>query len=210
VPIVSVNEELIGLGVYMNIHALDRLLDEPYKVTGAAIMVDFNHSGALYQRLKAIPSIIGLNITSVMRQIFEDILAENMLKMVSMNIIFASFISFGVIYNTARIALSERGQELANLRVLGLTQAEVAYLLFGELMVIVLVAIPVGIFSGNFLSEGMVRSMDSELFRVPYYIENSTIGFAVLIVLISTFVSFYLVWRRVDAIDLVSAQKGVN
>ena len=56
----------------------------------------------------------------------------------------------------------------------------------------------------------MVRSMDSELFRVPYYIENSTIGFAVLIVLISTFVSFYLVWRRVDAIDLVSAQKGVN
>ena len=137
-------------------------------------------------------------------------MAENILKMVATNLIFASFISFGVIYNTARITLSERGRELASLRVLGLTRSEVAYILFGELTLITLVSIPIGIFLGYSMALGMAQSMDSELFRIPVYFKNSTYAYAVLIVLLSALASFYLVWRQVDNIDLVSAQKGVE
>ena len=154
--------------------------------------------------------MIGLNITSVLRRIFEELMAENLLKMVSVNILFACFISFGVIYNTARITLSERGRELASLRVLGLTRGEVAYLLFGELGVITLLSLPLGIGIGQALVRGMADSLDSELFRIPVYLENSTYGLAVAIVLVSALVSFYLVWYQLDRLELVNAQKGVE
>ncbi|MET1253952.1 ABC transporter permease [Aliikangiella maris] len=210
IPIVGVTSEFIGMGVYMDLYELNRLLDSAPKITGVSVMVDPLHGAVLYKKLKEIPAIMGLNIVSILRQIFDDVMAENLLKMVSTNILFASFISFGVIYNTARIALSERGRELASLRVLGLTRREVAYILFGELGVITLGAIPLGIWFGQFLSMGMTTSMESELFRIPFIINNSTYGYSVLITLISAIISFYLVWRQVDQIDLVSAQKGVE
>jgi len=210
IPVAAITHQLIGLGAYMNMHQLNKLLDSPPKITGASLQIDENYSAILYKKLKEIPAIIGLNITSVLRKIFEDIMAENILKMVATNLIFASFISFGVIYNTARITLSERGRELASLRVLGLTRSEVAYILFGELTLITLVSLPIGIFLGYSMALGMAQSMDSELFRIPVYFKNSTYAYAVLIVLLSALASFYLVWRQVDNIDLVSAQKGVE
>jgi len=210
IPVVDVTHEFIGMGAFMNIRELSRILDEQPKINGASISVDSNHSAVLYKELKDIPAVIGVNITTVLRQIFEDILAENMLKMVSINMLFASFISFGVIYNTARIALSERGRELASLRVLGLTRKEVAYILFGELGLITLASIPFGFWLGETMVYAMVASMDSELFRIPTYLSDSTYGYASVIVLVSTILSFYLVWRQVNSIDLVSAQKGVE
>ncbi len=210
IPVVGITQEFIGTGAYMDIRALNNILNEPPKITGVSVQIDDNYSAALFKRLKQIPQVIGLNIVSVLRQIFDDIMAENLLKMVSINILFASIISFGVIYNTARIALSERGRELASLRVLGLTRREVAYILFGELGIITLISIPLGLWIGVALSVGMVSSMESELFRIPLYINKSTYGYTVLIVLASALVSFYLVWRQVESIDLVSAQKGVE
>ncbi|WP_281555884.1 FtsX-like permease family protein [Thalassomonas sp. RHCl1] len=210
IPVSGIIKEFIGLGVYMEISRLNSLLDSQEKITGASLMTDNNNSMLLYQKIKEIPKVVGLNITSVLRRIFEELMAENLLKMVSTNMLFACFISFGVIYNTARITLSERGRELASLRVLGLTRREVAYLLFGELGVITLFSLPLGIWIGQGLVQGMVSSMDSELFRIPVYLEKSTYGYAVAIVLVSTLVSFYLVWYQLDRLDLVSAQKGVE
>ncbi|MFO1531352.1 MAG: hypothetical protein U1F77_16855 [Kiritimatiellia bacterium] len=39
------------------------------------------------------------------------------------NVMFATIIAFGVVYNTARIALGERSRELATLRVIGRSRA---------------------------------------------------------------------------------------
>lgn len=210
IPITAISQEFIGMGVFIKLAALNRLLDDSPKITGALIMLDPNHSVTIYQKLKDIPSIISLNITSVIRRIFEQILAESLLMMVGIISLFASFISVGVIYNTARIALSERGQELASLRVLGLTPVEVGTILFGELTLITLASLPLGIWLGQWLAGGMVSSMDSELYRIPLYISNSTYAYGAAIVLLSTLLSFYLVWRQVTRIDLVSAQKGVE
>ena len=210
IAVAAITQEFIGLGAFMDSDQLNTMLDSSPKITGASLLVDQNYSAQLYKKIKEIPAIISLNITSVLRQIFADIMAENILKMVAINVIFASFISFGIIYNTARITLSERSRELASLRVLGLTRAEVAYILFGELGLITLLSLPIGLFLGYSMSVGMTKSMDSELFRLPVYLKNSTYGYAVLIVLLSAVVSFYLVWRQVDSIDLVSAQKGVE
>lgn len=206
----SINRQWIGLGAYIQSDYLHKLLDQHPRMTTAAIKIDPYEQDKLFQRLKAIPTIISLNIVEVLKRTFNEIMAENLYKSMITNIIFASFICFGVIYNTARIALSERWRELASLRVLGLTNREVAFLLFGELSILTLVAIPVGIFIGRMLSFGMTESMNTELFRIPFYIENSTYGYGTIILLSSTLISFLLVWRQLNRIDLVSAQKGVE
>ncbi len=210
IPVVAITQEYIGTGAYININSLNQLLDEGPKISGVSVQIDDNYSAVLFNQLKQIPQIVGLNIVSVLRRIFDEIMAENLLKMVTTNIFFASIISFGVIYNTARIALSERARELASLRVLGLTRKEVAYILFGELGFIALISLPIGLWFGFNLSKAMSNAMETELFRIPLYINNSTYGYSVLVVLISALISFYLVWRQVEGIDLVSAQKGVE
>jgi len=210
IRVAEIVEEFIGLSAFMDMDQLNRHLNEGTVITGASLMVDPLWNGPLYQKIKEIPAIASMNIMKKAREIFRETMGENILKMVAVNIIFASMISFGVIYNTARIALSERGRELASLRVLGLTKGEVAYILFGEMTVIILIAIPIGLFIGYLMVLGMAQSMDTELFRIPVIVEKSTYGLSVIIVVVSSVLSFYLVWRQVENIDLVSAQKGIE
>ena len=69
---------------------------------------------------------------------------RNMNNTMAINLLFAMVIAFGVIYNTARISLSERSRELASMRVMGFTRAEIGVVLFGELAILTAAAIPVG------------------------------------------------------------------
>ena len=210
IPVVATTSEFIGLSAFMNIDSLNKMLDDPPLISGASLRVDENHSAVLYEKIKEIPVIAGLNIISVVREIFEELMAENLLQTVTIIILFSCFISFGVIYNTARITLSERGKELSTLRILGFTKKETAYVLFGELSLIALVSFPLGIVLGDFLSRSMVESLETELFRIPYYVNSSTFAFSVLIVMLSTVFSLYLVWKKLKTIDLAKAQKAID
>ncbi|WP_417320669.1 ABC transporter permease [Emcibacter sp.] len=210
IRVADIVEEFIGLSAFMNMDELNRALDESTVITGAFLLADPLWNGPLYQEIRDIPSIAGMNILRKARDIFREIMEQQVLLMATVNILFAGLISFGVIYNTARIALSERGRELASLRVLGLTRGEVAYILFGEMAAIVLMAIPVGLLMGYLMVQGLTKLMDTELYRIPAVIDRDTYGLAVIVVIVSSILSFYLVWRQVESIDLVSAQKGVE
>ena len=59
--------------------------------------------------------------------------------------LFAVIITVGVMYNSARIGLQERAWELASLRVLGFTRADVAGILFGEFAIEVALGVPIGL-----------------------------------------------------------------
>jgi len=115
-----------GTNAYMNIDALRRLLREGDSVSGAFLTVDDDRTNDLYTKLKHTPHVAGVNIKSAAITSFEETIAENMLMMQSINIIFASIIAFGVVYNSARVSLSERSRELATLRVMGFTRAEIS------------------------------------------------------------------------------------
>ena len=74
---------------------------------------------------------MGLTIEAL--RSFERTMAENMGIMTTLTVIFACIIAFGVVYNAARVSLSERSYELASLRVLGFRRAEISLILLGEL-----------------------------------------------------------------------------
>jgi putative ABC transport system permease protein len=101
-----------------------------------------------------------------------------MMQIILINALFAGMIAFGVVYNSARIMLSERSRELASLRVLGFTRFEVGYILLGELAILTLAALPLGCLMGYGLSAVMSAAFESDLYRIPLVIERSTYSFA--------------------------------
>jgi len=135
-------------------------------------------------------------------------MAENLLRMRAINLVFASVIAFGVVYNAGRIALAERARELATLRVLGFTRAEVSVLLLGELAVLTLLALPVGMICGYGLSSLAVVALETENQRFPLVIEAKTYAFAAVVVLTAATITALIVRRRVDRLDLVEVLKS--
>ena len=138
---------------------------------------------------------------------FHRTMNETMLFFTYVATVFSVIIAFGVLYNSARIALTERGRELASLRVLGFTRAEIAYILLGELGILSLVAIPLGLWLGEFMCYYIAYNLQSDLYRVPVVLEPQTYSFAVAVVLVSAVLSGLAVRRRLDQLDLIAVLK---
>jgi putative ABC transport system permease protein len=138
---------------------------------------------------------------------FYDTMGEFVLFYNLIAVLLAGTIGFGVVYNSARIALSERGRELASLRVLGFTRAEVAYILLGELAVLTLLAIPVGFLMGTGLCGVLVLAFKNDLYRLPLIIEPSNYALGATVVLASALVSGLLAWYRLGRLDMVAVLK---
>jgi len=127
--------------------------------------------------------------------------------MIFFNVLFSGVIAFGVVYNAARISLSERSRELASLRVLGFTRAEISLILLGELGTILLVAVPAGLLLGYGLAALVVLAFDTELYRIPLVVSPRTFGFAAATTVVAALISALVVRRRLDRLDLVAVLK---
>lgn len=207
VPIAAVVSDFIELNAYMEINALRRLLREQDSVSGAFLWVDAPATDALYSKLKQTPRVAGVSIKQAVLDSYERTMAENLLRMRVINVLFAAALACGVVYNSARIALAERSRELATLRVLGFTRREVSFILLGELALLVGAAIPLGMLLGYQLALVLVRSLDTEVHRFPLVINSSTYALAVTVTVLAALASALLVRRRLDHFDLVAVLK---
>jgi putative ABC transport system permease protein len=208
VQIAEIVSDFIELNAYMRMDALQRLMQEQDALSGAFLMVDSNHMDLLYAELKQTPRVSGVALKRVALESYEQTMAENLLRMKTINVLFASIVAFGVVYNSARITLSERSRDLATLRVLGFTREEAARILFGELSVMVAVALPLGCVIGYLLASFLSASLDTEVHRFPIRVSSGTYAFAMLVVVVASILSALIVRRRLDNLDLVSVLKA--
>ncbi len=158
--------------------------------------------------MRRVPAIASVAMRRAQGELFERMLAQNIGAMRTIEIIMAAIIAFAVVYNNARIALETRARDLASLRVLGMTRAEVSAILLGEQASHLVLGVPIGLWLGRVMAIGVSQTVDPELFRMPLIIESRTYAFAVTVVLVSGLVSGLLVRRRVDALDLVAVLKS--
>ncbi|MDP2091841.1 MAG: ABC transporter permease, partial [Pseudohongiella sp.] len=156
---------------------------------------------------KNMPMVAGVASPADMLASFNTQMAQNIFISVGFLVGFASVIAVGVIYNGARIALSERGRELASLRVMGFHRREVAILLLGEQALITLFAIPMGWVIGYSLAWLVVQGMATDMFRIPYVLNPQTWLYSALITIAAALASGVAVRRRLDHFDLVSVLK---
>ena len=206
-PVYGLVDDILGVSAYMNIDAVHRLLREGGVISGGALMVDPAAEALLNRRLKRLPAVAGTAFRRAVIRSFRDTMAANMNIMIGSTVVFAGIIAFGVVYNAARVSLSERSRELASLRVLGFTRAEISLILLGELALLTLAALPVGALLGYGLAGAIVRSLDSEVYRFPLIVSRPAIAWAFLTIIAASLVSGLVVRRRLDRLDLVAVLK---
>ncbi|MDA0833253.1 MAG: FtsX-like permease family protein [Planctomycetota bacterium] len=208
IPVTGLVPTYSGLNAYMSNEALHRLLDEQGSLTGGYLKVDSKYYDELYQTLRNTPAVAGVSIKDAAIQSFQETIAENLSTMRTFNLIFATIIAFGVVYNTARISLSERSRELATLRVIGFTEAEISMLLFTELGILTVVALPMGMVIGYGFCALSVANFDSESFRIPLVIKPMTYGYSAIVVIVAAILSGMVVRRRINELDLIAVLKA--
>lgn len=207
VEIAGLSHERLGLSGYMRIEALHRLLGEGPRVTGALLAIDPHDRDATYLQLKRVPAVASVGLRSAVFDIFNETTAKMQTTTTVLLAGFASIIAIGVVYNGARITLVERSRELATLRVIGFTRAEVSGILLGELGVQLLLAVPLGWLLGWLLALGVIQGVDAELFRFPLMISPRTYLFATAVVVIAGLLTALSVRRKIDRLDLVEVLK---
>jgi putative ABC transport system permease protein len=207
IRIEGVVKDLFAQVAYMDLPSLSRLLDEPESMSAMDLRLDATQGAALFARIKQTPGVATLSIKTNSLQSFRETSARNVLVFTSIFTLFAATIAVGVVYNGARIALAERAWELASLRVLGFSRAEVSTFLLGELALEVAVGIPLGLWLGYGLASFLAGQMHSDTFVIPVIIAPKTYVLAAGAVLASGLLSALIVRRRIDALDLVGALK---
>jgi putative ABC transport system permease protein len=207
VPVAGIAETLLGSPAYMELGALNRALKENNRVSGAYLRIDAARSDAIHRTLKDMPVVAGVSIRSEVRAAFQKLLDQGAGAMRYIMALIAGIITFGIVYNTARIAFAEYERDLASLRVIGFTKGETAYVLLGELGVITLLALPLGSLFGYHLSKAMSEGFSTDLYQIPVVFAPESYGAAAVAVLVASAISAWIVKRDVDRIDPVSALK---
>jgi len=210
VPVTGLAEDFAGVAAYMDMEALNRLLGEGDRINGARLTVASGRWNEFLTAVKNTPQSAGVVVKEAVRASFRKTTAESIGLIQMIYLTFATAVAFGIVYNSARISLSERARELATLRVLGFTRGEVGGVLVGELVILTLVALPVGLVLGSFLAKSILDSVNTETVRLPLILTPANYAFAVLVVATATAISATLACRRLNQLDLVGALKAVD
>jgi putative ABC transport system permease protein len=205
--LVDIVDEFSGTSVYCDMNTLDRLLDHGGQVSGAYLALDSQRAGEFDAAIKRVPEVSGVSLREASMHDYTEVLAQAMRIDESMVFLFACVIAFGVAYNTARIALSERTIELSSLRILGFTRAETWRILVGEQLFFILAAAVPGIVAGALFTRWLAVVRSTRDFTLPWVLTPSAVAFALGFVVVVTAISSLIVRRQIDRLDIVSVLK---
>ncbi|MFM7109475.1 MAG: ABC transporter permease [Planctomycetaceae bacterium] len=201
-------DDMVGTSAWIHPDALARLLGEGPTFSGAFLAIDAAQADALDGRLAAAPRAAGFVSRELQLRTFRETIARTLLRMRTVNTLFAIAIACGVVATTARQSLIERSRDLASLRVLGFTRREVAAILLGEQALLPLAAVPLGLVLGRVFVLVTTWGYDTELFRVPAVVHPRTYAVAAVTVLAAAFAAGAAVRRLLDRLDLVTVLKA--
>lgn len=207
VPVSGVSLGYIGLSATTSLPTLNRLLGEGLRITGVHVKIDPARENDFYAAVKETPQAGFVMLVDLTLQRFRATMAENITIQITVYLALAAIIAFGVVYNFARISLSEQGRELASLRVLGFTRGEVASILYGEIATVVIVAQPLGWLIGTGFAYAVVRAFSSELYRVPLVMGAEVYAVGSFVVLAAAVTSALLVRGRINRLDMIEVLK---
>lgn len=206
-PIARLTQSYLGIDAYMELSALNHALGDGHVINGALLTAERERFTAIQQILNQRPHVASAETRLAGSRAFFETTAQTGNIFTWIAVLMGSVINFGVVYNSARIALAERSRELASMRVLGFTQGEVGYILLGEQALLVLASIPLGLVAGYGLSWMLAHGMQSDLYRVPIVLSPSSYAFSALVTVGSAIVSSLAIYWRIRQLDLIGVLK---
>ena len=208
VRLMGLAEDFSGIAAYMDMCALNRLLAEGDVISGASFTVDSAHRGEFLRALKGIPRVSWVAIKESLRENFRQTTAASIGLLQMIYLVFATVVAFGVVYNNARISLAERARELATLRVIGFSRQEVGAVLVTELVILALIAVPLGLLLGTGFATAILHEVNTETVRLPLVLTANNYAFAVLVVTIASALSALVVLRKLNHLNLIGVLKA--
>jgi putative ABC transport system permease protein len=208
VPLVGLAEDFAGMAAYMDINSLNRLLGEGDVISGANFRIDQARRAEFLHELKQIPRVSWVAVKESLRENFRQTTAASIGLIQMIYLVFATVVAFGVVYNNARISLAERARELATLRVIGFSQREVGAVLVTELVILAMLAVPLGLLVGSVFATVILGAVNTETVRLPLVLTVANYSFAVAVVTIASALSALVVLRKLKHLNLVAALKA--
>lgn len=207
-PVAAIIAQGMGQEAHIAAPALFAAMRVAPQINRINLLADPDALPALNAAIKTTPAVAGLTDWREVRRQFDETLQQNMFTMLTIQTLVGLMTAVGVVYNAARIQVSERSHELASLRVLGFTRWEVGFVLVGEIMLLTLLAIPLGWALGYALAAGLVGAMSTDLMSIPFVVTRRTYALAGLAVFAASLGAVLLVRRRLDRVDLAMALKA--
>jgi putative ABC transport system permease protein len=208
VRVSGVAEPMLGSSAYMNLDALARLMREPGRISGAHVRMDSSQHSRFNQALKATPALVGASFVSLAEQSMRRNFDEHIGMMIAIYAAFAAVMAGGVAFSAARVTLAEQERDLATLRVLGFTRAEVSYVLVGEIAVLAFMAVPFGCLLGTGMAMWLMQLFRTDMYAFPWVFDPSSYAFAVGFTLFCVIIAALIVRRDVDRLDMVGVLKA--
>lgn len=205
--VAGIAESLLGAPAYMDLAALGRQVGEPNRFSAAYIAMRDGAQSKVYADLKDMPSVAGISLRSEAEDAFKKVMDEGAGSARFIMGVMAFAITFGIVYNVARVAQDESARDLASLRVLGFRHSEAAFVLLGELAVVVLLALPLGLWMGTGLSHLIAQGFSTDLYQIPVIFAPKAYGSSISVVVCAAVVSGWLVQRRIRSTDITLALK---
>jgi len=201
-------DESVGLSMYTTSKVLATL--EGNQATVSSVLVDVlpDFVPALERQLRQSPQVIDVSDLRADSQRLRDMNADVMDVWTFVSITLAASVILGVVYNNARIALAARSRDLASLRVLGFSRAEISRVLIGGLALEVLLAVPIGLWLGRRWGELFMAGVDQEMFRWSVVVAPTTYAMATVVTLLAATASALWVRRSLDHLDLIGVLKN--
>jgi putative ABC transport system permease protein len=205
--IVGLVDEALGLQIYAKEALVQSLEQDLGAVSSVLLQVDREAVPEVESRLKRSPLVLDVSDFGADVRRMLDMNASIINVWTFVSVLLASAVIFGVVYNNARIALSARSRDLASLRVLGFSRAEVSRILLAGLAVEVLLAIPLGLYLGLLWARQFMSSVDQETYRWSVVVEPRTYLLASVVALSAGAASALWVRQSLDKLDLIGVLK---
>ncbi|MBT8408646.1 MAG: ABC transporter permease [Alphaproteobacteria bacterium] len=206
-PVTGIAQVLIGAPAFMDLAALNQLLGEASRVSGAHLAIDPARENEVHAALKDMPMVAGVSLRAEAERAFRKVMNQGAGSARYIMGAMAFAITFGIIYNAARVAQAERARDLASLQVMGFRRSETAFVLLGELAIVTLAALPLGLLIGRALSFGIAEGFSTELYQIPVVFDPRAQGIAISVVVGASLASGWLVKRDIDRADIIEVLK---
>jgi putative ABC transport system permease protein len=175
--------------------------------SGAQLLLAPDRREAFYRAIEATPQIVAASSRDDTVLNWRKVMIEAFRVSMTFYVGFAGAIAFGVAYNASRIALSERARDLATLRVLGFERRECAYILLGELLVLAVAALPLGLLGGHGLAMLITSVYARDELRLPLVMTPQGLAVSLAAYLAAVVLAAGLVGQRIWSLDLVAVLK---
>jgi len=159
---------------------------------------------ALKQRIEKLHGVLAVVDARTLQRAADSLMALFYAFVGAMSV-FGCVLAFALIYSITSVTMAERGSELANLRASGVRHGQIARIVGGENLLLVLIGLVPGLLLAYLTAAGFMASFSSDMFNLPLVVLPRTWVLACVTVVVAALLAAVPALRSVARIDLAGA-----